>query len=106
MVDAEAGHCLRSNQSPNQAVRCREDLGILHAEAHQVIHVEETAVIDFFSGSAPGGQAIRLCVQQTMERVETVGISFDPVDGFKRMLDDGLHFLCAKRLPQRREQLL
>ena len=93
MVDAESGHCVRSNQPSNQAVRCREDLRIFHAQPDQVIHVKEAAVVDFFGGGAPGGQAIRLCIQQTMEPVETAGVSLDPVDGLERMLDDGLHFL-------------
>ena len=87
-------------------MRRREDLRIFHAQPDQVVDVEEAAVVDFFGGSAPGGQAIRLCIQQEMQTVETAGIAFDTVDGFERMLDDGLHFLRAKCLAQRRQQLL
>ncbi len=71
---------------PNQAVGCGEDLGILHAQADQVVHIEEAAVVDLLGGGAPGGQPVGLRVQQQVQAVEAVGISFDAVDGLERLL--------------------
>ena len=93
MVDAQPGHLVGGDQRPNQAVRRREDRGILHAQAHQVVHIEEAAVVDFFGGRAPGGQPVGLRVEQHVQAVEAVGIPFDAIDVFARILITG----CSSR---------
>ncbi len=63
-----------------------EDRGVFHAQANQVVHVEEAAVVDLLRGSAPRGQPIRLRIQQQVQAVEAVGIPFDAVDVGQRLL--------------------
>ncbi len=70
----------------NQAVRCHEDRGVLHAQPNQVVDIEESAVVDLLRGGAPGGQPVGLGVKQQVQAVEAVRVPFDAIDGCQRCL--------------------
>ena len=82
VVDAQPGHLLLRQQLADQAVRLGKDLRRLHAQADQVVHVEEAAVVDLLRRSAPVGQPVWLHVQELMQRIEAVRIAFRTVDRF------------------------
>jgi hypothetical protein len=56
------------------AVRGREHLGSLHAQARERVDVEEAAVVDVVAGHAPVGQPIGLRGDQLRQRIEARGI--------------------------------
>ncbi len=44
-----------------------EDLGILHVERHEVVHIEEPAVVDLTGGAPPVRQAVYLGLEQAVQ---------------------------------------
>ena len=83
VVDAQPGHPTGREQLPDQAVGSGEDLGILHAQANQVIHIEEAPVVDLLGRGPPGCQPVGLRVEQKVQAVEAVRISFSAVEGLE-----------------------
>ena len=88
-------------------MRFSEDLGVLHAQADQVIDIEEAAVIDLLTGHAPVGQAIHLQFEQQMQQIEAAWVIGSAVDVSQRACCQFLYCwrLLKKRLPLRAQFL-
>ena len=70
MVDAQPGHRAAGDQAQEEGVRRGEDLGHFLAHGGQLVDGEEAAVVDLLARRAERGEAVRLRVQQPVERVE------------------------------------
>ena len=55
---------------------------IFHAQADQIVDVEESAVVDFLHGSTPIGQPIRLLFQKFMQQIEGVRLTRNSIEFF------------------------
>src|SRR5690348_7870321 len=72
-----------------------EDLRVLHAQANQVVNVEEAAIVDLFAGDAPVSEPIHLKLKQKVEQVEAAWITRCAVDVMESAIEQ---LLCGLRL--------
>src|SRR5206468_7999065 len=80
MIDAKAADCASAHQIQKKPVNGIENLWQFDPNRSQLIYVEKTAVIDFFSRDAPKRESIRLRVEQFIQRIETARIARLSVD--------------------------
>ena len=104
VVDAEAGHGAALDEREDEAVHLVEDRRIFHAQRRQLVHVEEPAVVDLLGRHAPVREAIRLRVQQAVERVEAPRLPVRPVEPPDAAVDELAH--AAAAIGERREPAL
>src|SRR5690242_7612588 len=64
VVDAHPGNHSLGKQSAQHAMRRRKDARILHAQANQVVDIEETAVVDLFARNSPVREAVYLEIEE------------------------------------------
>ena len=74
MIDAQSRDEAFAQELADELVGLREDQRIFHAQANQVVDIEEAAIVDFLSRHAPERQPVRLRLQQAMKRVEAVAV--------------------------------
>ena len=91
MIDPHAGDGARADQLEQQPMRRIEDLRQFHPDRGEIVHVEETAVVDLLRGHAPEGEAIGLIVEQQIERIETSRLARRAVDLRHGLRDRVLH---------------
>ena len=102
MIDPQARDRASRDQLEQQPMRRIKDLRQFHPDRGQIVDVEETAVVDFLRRHPPESEAIRLIVQQRIERVEATGIARRAIDLGESLLDRLLHqrrFLAAPLQP-------
>ena len=111
MVHPEAGDLAFADETEDQLVTRREDLGALHADGGQIVDVEEAPVVDLVASYPPVGQPVGLLGEESVEVVEAGRLSrhsieqadvvLDEVADLRRLLEQGgkpaLHHLL---LPQ------
>ena len=73
MVDPDAGDVPALEPVEEQGVRRLEHLRVLDAKAREIVDVEEPAVIDLVRRRPPVRQAVRLRLEQDVQRVEARG---------------------------------
>ena len=73
MVDAQAVDQALGMKAERQGVHGLEDLRLLHAQADQLVDVEEAPPVDAVAGAAPPGEAIVLVFQHVAERTRAAG---------------------------------
>src|SRR5262245_22455617 len=91
MINPEPCDCACAHQFKNHPMNGVEDFWQFHTDRGQIVYVKKAAVIDFLSSDPPKGQAIRLCVQQFVEPVETARVARIPVDLCEGFFDCLLH---------------
>src|SRR5436190_12090808 len=91
MIDAKAADCASAHQIQKKPVNGIENLWQFDPNRSQLIYVEKTAVIDFFSRDAPKRESIRLRVEQFIQRIETARIARLSVDLRQSFFDRLLH---------------
>ena len=62
-----------------------------HSDRRQIVHVEESAIINFLRRDPPERESIRLGVEQFVELVEAARIARATVDLGERFFDRALH---------------
>ena len=67
VIDTESVHPTSPAPREHQRVGLGEDLGVLHMERHEIVHVEEAAVVDLPRRAAPVDQPVHLRVEQTSQ---------------------------------------
>ena len=83
VIDAQTGDRAAAHELERETVDLLEDERIFHAQRGELVDVEEAAVVDLFGGDAPVREAVRLQVQQPVERVEAArlpGAAVQPAD--------------------------
>ena len=80
MIDRAARWRRRADQLEDEAVHLVEDRRVFHPQRGELVDVEEAAVVDFLGRDAPVRQAVRLLVQQPIERVEAARLAGDAVE--------------------------
>src|SRR5579872_1108018 len=75
MVDANSGDHVLRQQPAQRLMRSGKHVRILHAQAYQIVHIEEAAIVDLFSRDSPVRQAIDLQLEEKMEKIEAARIS-------------------------------
>ena len=73
MVDAQAVDQALGMKAERQGVHGFEDFRLLHAQADQLVDVEEAPPVDAVAGAAPPGEAIVLAFQHVAERTRAAG---------------------------------
>jgi len=96
MIDPQPLEQTLIEQAEHERMRRFEDIGTLHADRRQFVHVEESPIVDFVGGHAPERQAIRLFFQEAFQEVEAARIADAAVEE--------RHILLYP-VPQRREIL-
>src|SRR6266700_6241892 len=71
MSDAKPCHCAGAHQIQKKPMHGVKHLWQLHPDRRQIVYIEKAAVIDFFGRDAPKSEAIRLRVEQLIERIKT-----------------------------------
>src|SRR5437763_16920249 len=69
MIESEPGDLPFPNQTQNEFVGGGEKSRLLHAHSHQLIDIEEPAIIDFVGGGSPIGEAIGERLEQLVKAV-------------------------------------
>ncbi len=87
VIDAHGRDQAIAEESPDELVRLGKDPRVLHAQAHQVVDVEESPVVDLLRGDAPERQPVSLRFQQTVQPVETAGVTRLAVQLAQRVID-------------------
>jgi hypothetical protein len=87
VIDAKAGHRATPDQVEHEAMHFVEHRRIFHPQRRELVHVEETTVIDLFRRDAPVREPVRLRVQQAIERVEAARLAGQAVDLADAVLD-------------------
>ncbi|MCY1411297.1 hypothetical protein D9M71_266810 [compost metagenome] len=72
MVDAQAVHQAPLDQLEDLGMGGFENVLALHAQAAQLIDIEEAPPVDVVGGGAPAGQAVGLALQQQVQALEAV----------------------------------
>ena len=98
VVEAHALDLALGDQAQQQAVGGLEHLGPLHAQASQLVDVEEAPVVDLRARDPPVGEAIGLVLQQRMERLERLGQAGRAVERGDRGIERLAHAGIAHRL--------
>ncbi len=70
MIDAQSRGGAPLHELEGEAVDLVEDRRIFHAQRGELVDVEEAPVVDFLGRDAPVRKAVRLLVQQPVERIE------------------------------------
>ena len=91
MIDAQAVHRAATDEFKQQAVRIFKDLRQFHANGCEIVDIEKPAVVDFLRGDAPKSEAIRLIVQERVQRVETACVPGGSIDFLQRGVDRFAH---------------
>ena len=73
MVDAQAVDQTLGMKAERQGVHGFEDFRLLHAQADQLVDVEEAPPVDAVAGGAPPGEAIVLAFQHVAQRTRAAG---------------------------------
>ena len=94
MIDAEPCDCAGAHQIQKKPVNGVKHLWQFNPDRRQIVHVEKTAVIDFFGRDAPGRQPIRLRVEQFIQDVEAACVARLSVDLRQRSFERLLHLRC------------
>jgi hypothetical protein len=102
VVDPEAVHPASGTPVENQRVGLGEDLGILHVQRHEVVHVEEPAVVDLARRPPPMHQPVDLRIEQPGEPRGSIRPRPKGLDGGLDLTPDGRVF---GRQPQPIERL-
>ena len=87
MVHAQRRHAPFRHQSPQQPVRMREDVRILHPQPDEIVDIEKPPIIDLLCRHSPMGEPIRLRLQQSMQQVEAVWFTRRAVSDLEGELD-------------------
>ena len=69
MVNAQSGNQLLRQQAADKLMGGSKNARIFHAQPHQIVDVEKSAVIDLLGRDFPMGQAVRLRFQQPMQAI-------------------------------------
>src|SRR6266403_677242 len=91
MIDAKAADGASAHQIQKKPVNGIENLWQFDPNRREIVYVKKTAVIDFFSRDAPKREAIRLGVEQFIQRIKTARIARLSVDLRQCFFDRLLH---------------
>ena len=91
MVHPHTRDGTRTDKLEQQPMRRIEDLGQFHPDRGEIVHVEETPIVDLLRSHAPECETIRLIVEQQIERIETSRLTWRAVDLRHGLGDRGLH---------------
>ena len=91
MVDADSRHQRFLYQFERDAVHDAEYFRTLHPDCSQVVDVEKAAIVDFVGGNPPKTQSIGLVIQDLLQSVETVRLSFAAIDDGQYFLQTSAH---------------
>ena len=91
VVDADSRHQRFLYQVERDAVHDAEYFRALHPDCGQVVDVEKSAIVDFVGGNAPKTQAIGLVIQDFLQSVEAVRVSFAAIDDGQYFLQTSAH---------------
>ena len=89
VVDAQAVHAPLREQLEDQAMGGLEHRLVLHAQRGELVDIEEAAVVDLVGRDAPVRQAIRLRLEQLVQRVEARGLPGRAVELARGRVDAG-----------------
>src|SRR5271165_699239 len=81
MVDPQALHVSALDQAEHQSVRLLEQLGQFHAQAGELINIEEPSVIDLLCSDPPIGDPICLHFEEVVQPAEArrvAGLAGEP----------------------------
>ena len=90
MIDPQSGDRSGPDKIDNQLVRGVEHFRQFHPDCRQIVHVEETAIINFFSRDPPEREAIRLRIKKLIQSIEAAGIARATVNLRERFLNRAL----------------
>ena len=91
MIDAQPFHQALRQPAPQQLVGLGKNAGVFHAQAHQVIDVEEAPVIDFLRRNAPVRQPVWLRLQYAVQRIKGAALAGIAVHLAQRALHNSRH---------------
>ena len=74
VIDAQALDASRCEQFEHEPVRGAEDFRIFHPHAHEVVDIEEAAVVDLVRRDAPICEPVMLGGEQLVEPVDRSGV--------------------------------
>ncbi len=89
MIEADAGDRAFRDEIEQQRVRGVEHARVFHAQAREIVDVEEAAIVDLVERRAPVRQPIRLDFEQAVQPVERLGTTGLAVERVDRARDVG-----------------
>src|SRR5690242_21318369 len=92
MVDATAADEALPHALQQQLMRLLEHRLILHADRGKIVDVEKSPIIDLLRGHLPGGEPIRLFVEERVEEIEafrTAAFAVEDADIVRDERSDG-----------------
>src|SRR6185437_10992168 len=92
VIDTNTRNHSLGQQAAEHAMSSSEDARVFHAQADQIVDIEEAAVIDLFAGNAPVRKPVHLEFQQQMQKVEAMRLVGVSVDVLKSALQQLLHW--------------
>ena len=104
MVDAQAVYQPLGMKAERQGVHRLEDFRLLHAQADQLVDVEEAPPVDAVAGAAPPGEAIVLAFQHVARRTRAAGRKRQAMGEVAQRLLPHLDLARRQRLLQRLAQ--
>ena len=104
MVDAQAVYQPLGMKAERQGVHGFEDFRLLHAQADQLVDVEEAPPVDAVAGAAPPGEAIVLAFQHVAQRTRAAGRKRQAMGEVAQRLLPHLDLARRQRLLQRLAQ--
>src|SRR5579864_4451484 len=87
MIDSYPRDEALAQQPADELVGLREDQRIFHAQADQIIDIEEAAIVDLLSRHAPEGQPVHLRLQQAVQSVEALAVARRSIQHAQGFLD-------------------
>ncbi len=96
MVDAKSVEFSLGDEFQDQLVGLVEDLFVLGAKGGEIVDIEEAAVVDVVGGDTPLREAVRLGLDEFMQRVEATGIVGRAVDRGYILEDECFYFVRSR----------
>src|SRR5438067_7401853 len=90
MIYPDTGHRSCSDQFKEELMGRIEHFRQFHPDRREIVHVEETPIVDLLCGDAPESEPIGLIVEERVERVEAARVARCAIDLRHRLLDRGL----------------
>jgi hypothetical protein len=97
MIETDPGDVSLLHQVQQQRMGGGKHPWVLHAQAREIVDVEEPAVVDLIERRPPVRQTIRLQFEQTVQPIEALGRARLPVDLGHRAVDVVSHLARAVR---------